>query len=404
MSNATTPPHADPDTRIVTVTAPVDSIEFDQTDDFDPAASLPVPVQRRRAAPRTLLERLMQQPQRFSFDAAVMVLMQASSQRDPGRAVHFRAPPGLAFPGADVLSVERPNGQFEATVTPIGLTGPSGVLPRPYSEQVVTEQRKRSPALAAFLDVLAQRPVALFAEAGIKYRPHRAAAAALLADTHEASRPADPMADPFAAMLLALGGFGTPNLVPRLGVEPEPLLHFAGQFATRPRSADRLQAILTDWLGQPVEIEQFAGSWLALNVEERSALPITLSNGRTVPSFNQLGVDASVGVRVWDVQSRIVLRVGPLDLPQFRAMLPTGRLLQRLVALVRAYLGFETAFAVNPVLSRDAVPPLLLSGALPPQLGWNSWLGSAGVRAEHADEALFEAELVETEQVERIQA
>ncbi|NPD68075.1 type VI secretion system baseplate subunit TssG [Lichenicola cladoniae] len=402
MSGETAPPHAAPDAGIVTVTA--DAIELDQAGDPDAAAALPVPAQPRHTAPRTLLERLMQQPQRFSFDAAVMVLMQASSQRDPGRAVEFHAPPGLAFPGADVLSVERPDGQFKATVTPIGLTGPSGVLPRPYTEQVVTEQRKRSPALAAFLDVLAQRPVALFAEAGIKYRPHRAAAAALLAGTPEGSDRSDPMADPFAAMLLALGGFGTPNLVPRLGVEPEPLLHFAGQFATRPRSADRLQAILTDWLGQPVEIEQFAGSWLALDVGERSALPVTLSNGGTVPSFNQLGVDASVGVRVWDVQSRIVLRVGPLDLPQFRAMLPTGRLLQRLVALVRAYLGFETAFAVNPVLARDAVPPLLLSGATPPQLGWNSWLGSAGVRAEHADEALFEAELVEMEQIERVPA
>ena len=376
---------------------------FEEPADPDPTLMLPpvvlaAPVAARRIprARRSLLDRLMQQPQRFSFDAAVMVLMQASGRRDPGQATQFHAPVGFAFPGSDVLSVEKRRAGFVATVTPIGLTGPSGVLPRPYTEQVVTEQRRRSPALAAFLDVLAQRPVAQFADAGIKYRPHRAAAAARLggAGMSDAARPADP----FAALLLALGGFGTANLVSRLGVEPEPVLHFAGQFATRPRSADRLQAILSDWLGQPVEIEQFAGSWLPVALEERSALPVTLSNGGATPSFNQLGVDASAGERCWDVQSRIILKVGPLDREQFRAMLPSGRLLQRLVALVRAYLGFETAFAVNPILAGDAVPPLHMSADTPPQLGWNSWLCSAGARTGDADEALFEAEQVEVAQ------
>ena len=372
--------------------------------DPDPTLMLPPPMfaqpavaRRLPRVRRSLLDRLMQQPQRFSFDAAVMVLMQAAGRRDPGQATRFHAPVGLAFPASDVLSVERRAAGFVATVTPIGLTGPSGVMPRPYTEQVVTEQRRRSPALAAFLDVLAQRPVAQFADAGSKYRPHRAAAAARLEAPGRsgiATRP-DHVADPFAALLLALGGFGTANLVSRLGVEPEPLLHFAGQFATRPRSADRLQAILSDWLGQPVEIEQFAGGWLPIAPEERSALPVTLSNGGATPSFNQLGVDVSAGERCWDVQSRIVLKVGPLDSEQFRSMLPSGRLLQRLVALVRAYLGFETAFAVNPVLAGDAVPPLLMSGDTPPQLGWNSWLSSAGARTADADEALFEAEQVE---------
>jgi type VI secretion system protein ImpH len=324
-----------------------------------PIASSHRPVRLRQARPG-LVERLLRQPQRFSFDAAMMVLMRASGRRDPGQAVRFHVPAGLGFPSADVLSVRRRSTRsvdgFDATVTPIGLTGPSGVLPRPYSEQVATEQRKRSPALAAFLDVLAQRPVALFVEAGIKYRPHRAAEAALI----EADR-RSPAPDPIAALLLALGGFGTPNLVPRLRVEPEPFLHFAGHFATRPRSADRLQAVVADWLGLPVEIEQFAGTWLDLPADERSSLPCTLPNGQAMASFNRLGVDAAAGVRCWDVQSRIVLHVGPLDLDCFRAMMPGGRVLQRLVAMVRAYLGYETEFAINPILARDAVPPLVMS-------------------------------------------
>ncbi len=393
--------------------ATVDDPQAADTFAPDDPAALPVLPQPgrspRRKAVQSLLDRLLRQPQRFGFDAAVMLLMQAARRRDPGRAVRFHAPAGLGYPAADVLAVQRRPDGYHATVTPIGLTGPSGVLPRPYSEMVVAEQRRRSPALAAFLDVLAQRPVALFAEAAIKYRPHRAAAAALVErQEREAARafelgvglgldpePVTPP-DPLGALLLALDGFGTPNLLDRLGLDPAPLLHYAGQFATRPRSADRLAAIVSDWLGQPVVVEQFAGAWLPLRPEERSALPVTLPNGQAAPSFNQLGVDAAAGTRCWDVQSRIVLRIGPLGLPEFLSLLPSGRRLQHMVALVRAFLGLEVAFAVNPVLVRDAVPALEMGAVEPPRLGWNSWL-PVSARAEDAAEAVFEADLVERE-------
>ncbi|MCB8881039.1 type VI secretion system baseplate subunit TssG [Acidisoma cellulosilytica] len=335
-----------------------------------------------------MLTRLLREPQRFSFDAAVMLLMQAARQSDAGRAVRFHAPVGLAFPASDMLAIQvRPTG-FAATVSPIGLTGPSGVLPGPYTEMVAAEQRKRSPALAAFLDMLAQRPIGLFAEAGIKYRPHRVAAVAKLAGRSETR-------DPVRAVLMALCGYGTPGLLPRLGFAPETLAYFAGHFAAHPRSAERLQAIVSDWLRQPVEIEQFAGMWLPLRDEERSALPRAQANGQATASFNQLGVDAAAGARVWDVQSRIVLHIGPLPLRSFQALLPPSRLLTRLVALVRAFLGFETEFAVNPVLAKDAVPPLVMSASGGPRLGWDSWLPSAGPRKADATEAVFEADFIE---------
>ena len=63
----------------------------------------------------------------------------------------------------------------EVTVGLMGLTGPSGVLPRYYSELVTQALRERSTALRDFLDLLAHRFVAFFARGGIKYRPARAA-------------------------------------------------------------------------------------------------------------------------------------------------------------------------------------------------------------------------------------
>ncbi|MEI9984106.1 MAG: type VI secretion system baseplate subunit TssG [Aliidongia sp.] len=151
----------------------------------------------------------------------------------------------------------------------------------------------------------------------------------------------------------------------------DPLLFYSGLFAAHPRSADRLGAILSDWLGQRVEVEQFAGAWLPLGRAQMSALP----TGDRPGNFNCLGVDAAIGDRAWDVQSRIVLRIGPLDLARFEALLPDRSVLIRLAALVRAFLGLETTFAVNPVLAAEAVPLWKCPAPLRP-----AWVGTAGCR------------------------
>ena len=81
---------------------------------------------------------------------------------------------------------------------------------------------------------------------------------------------------------------------------------------------------------------------------------------------------AAIGVRAWDVQARIILRVGPLDTAAFVALLPDRSALRALVSLIRAYVGYETGFAINPVLAATAVPPLQLGPQADPlaRLGW----------------------------------
>ena len=78
-------------------------------------------------------------------------------------------------------------------------------------------------------------------------------------------------------------------------------------------------------------------------------------------AWNQLGVDAAIGIQSWDPQARIVLRIGPLDRAGFEALMPNGQVHRRLVSLVRAFLGLETGFAINPVLAREAGFPILLA-------------------------------------------
>jgi type VI secretion system protein ImpH len=336
---------------------------------------------------RSALATLAATPRRFRFDAAVRMLTRARRVQDPADAMRFHAPAGLIYPPADVLDVRQPAGALpEMTVGVMGLTGPSGVLPRYYSEVVTQTLRSRSTALRDFMDLLAHRFVAFFARSGIKYRPARAAEAA--GSDH----------DPVARVLLALTGFGTGHLTDRLAAGTQPLLHYAGLFALRPRSADRLGALISDWLGMRVEVVEFAGAWLPLPQDQRTRLS---ANG----AWCLLGVDAAAGVRAWDPQARIILRIGPLDLRGFQRLLPDRLALHRLVSLVRAYVGFELGFAINPVLAAREVPPLRLDATAdpPPRLGWNTWVpgpeGGFTTRADAAD-AVFEAEVIEAQRVD----
>ncbi len=96
--------------------------------------------------------------------------------------------------------------------------------------------------------------------------------------------------------------------------------------------------------------------------------------------------------------------IGPLDRAGFEALLPDRPALGRLVSLVRAFLGFETAFSINPVLSAAEVPPLRLRADSDPapRLGWNTWLTApAGSRRTDADDPVFQAEVMEARSAAR---
>ena len=321
--------------------------------------------------------KLLREPRRFSFDAAMRLLMRRAQSPDPAEAARFRSVTRASFERAEVASVAERAGQPpEVGVPLIGLLGLSGVMPRLYTE--LAGQRGRNVALHAFIDLLAQRMVAAFAAAGTKYRLHRA--------RETASLGTPPLPDKATAALLALTGHGTPGLVERLRVEPEALLHYAGLLAMRPRSADRLAAMLSDWLGRPVIVEEFAGGWLALPPDQRTAL----GHGLQAGAWSRLGVDAAIGVRSWDAQARIILRVGPLDRAAFEALLPDRPGHARLVSLVRAFLGLETAFAINLVLAKEAHYPAHLAEASGSRLGWNCWTARSQEPPRDLADALFE--------------
>ena len=324
--------------------------------------SLPAPPPGVEPSPA---ERLKREPARFDLDQAVAVATRvAFGPAGDALDLDIRTSPRLGMPAGAVLQARPEAG--ELTLGTFGLVGAGGALPRHHTAMTAAEQRKRSLALHAFLDMLARRPTALYAKAGAKYRPTR-----------------DP--EPTGRALTAIIGLGTPELVPRLALPLEALLFHAGNLAARNRSAERLRAMLAAETGQPVQIEEFAGGYIRLPESERTRLPA----GRGAPQHCGLGAGAAAGSQVWDPQARFIIRLGPLARRDFDALLPGTPGWQRVTQLARLFVGQDTAFAVNLVLRKEEVPAAA-TGAGGARLGWTSWMGASKPRARDARDALFE--------------
>src|SRR5205085_1486709 len=146
-------------------------------------------------------------------------------------------------------------------------------------------------------------------------------------------------------------------------------------------------ALLRDYFELPLEVQQFRGCWLQLDVASQTRLGAANC---------EMGLNVVAGERVWDVQSKLRLRLGPLHRDQFDALLPDRapsperKTFFLLVQLARLYLGPDLDFDVQLVLRKEDVPPCQLApGGLGPRLGWNTWIGSQPRKREAAD-AVFE--------------
>jgi type VI secretion system protein ImpH len=289
--------------------------------------------------------------------------------------VRFRALQSLSFPTGAISEIRSPQREpgnagrsmpVEMTVAFLGLTGPSGALPRHYTELILQRLREKDLALRDFLDLFNHRLISLFYRAWEKYH---------WVVTYENMRLRDSAApsDPVTGALYCLDGLGTRGLRGRQDVDDELFLYFSGHFSHSPRSAIALESLLGEYLEMPVRVLQCQGQWLQLEPEDQALMPSPLvPKGRN----NQLGINLVVGERVWDVQSRFRIRLGPLSWPQFRSLMPDGGALRPLCQIARFYAGSTLDLDVQPVLRGDEVPPCQLTPSPDdgPRLGWNTWM------------------------------
>ena len=347
--------------------------------------------------PATLAARLLAVPHRFDGAQAVRLaelgLARLGTDAPPAdEMARLEAVQGLGLAPAPVASVTQRGGRQHLRIAFMGLTGPLGVLPQPYSELVQKADRLRNRAVSAFLDMFNHRLASLFVRAGEKYR----LGLLLQRAATEAPGRSDvfaPQRDPASRAMLAIAGFGTPHLQERMAVEDEVVLFYAGLFASRLRPPGALQAMLADYLGMPVRIEPFSGRWVPVAAAEQSRLP----HAGEVPRFAALGVDAVPGARIWDVQGNFRVVIGPVDEAGMRSLMPDQPGLRKLVDLVRAYAGMDLGFDVQVILRADCVPDLEMQadpdapGA--PRLGWNTWAKSLPALSDK-DDIILDPDLV----------
>ena len=302
----------------------------------------------------------------FDFFQAVHLLTllrdgeNGSGKGMPSSAVRFRAHNSLAFPASAIAELEPGNGGPPSmAVTFLGMTGPHGTLPVPYTELAIDRECFGDHSFSDFLDIFNHRLIELFFEAWKKHH---------FVFGFEQARRRTAREDDFTACLFDLIGMGTAGLRGRMPVLDLGLLYYAGLLSQRPNSAEALRAFLHDYFGVPVKIEQFVGKWHALEPDEACSLG-------SEELSSQLGAGAVAGDAVWSLESLVRVVLGPLTADQFRGFLPDGKGFEQIVSLVRWFLGSTLEFEIQETLRREEVPSCRLGhDAGSARLGWSAWL------------------------------
>jgi type VI secretion system protein ImpH len=309
---------------------------------------------------------MREHPGRYEFFQAVRLLLRIFNQREvPGgftsaarEGVHFRVHNTLAFPPSQIESIDWDGEAPAMAVNFMGLTGPMGVLPTVYTELILSRIRSRDRTLADFFDIFNHRFISLFYQAWEKYR----SSVAYERDGQ----------DRVSKYFMSLIGLGTGGLQDRMVVRDDSLLYYCGLLSLQPRSAVAVRGVLQDYFGIPVEVEQFVGAWQPLGKEDQCDL------GSGASLNTQLGVGTVVGDEIWDQQSRIRLKLGPLTQKQYLDFLPGGSAYEPLRELARFTCGAHLEIEVQLVLQRAVVPRCELGedSLAGPRLGWFTWMKS----------------------------
>ncbi len=312
--------------------------------------------------PLTALQRLRQEPQRFTLFAALRLLEQmdparprlGQARRPADESVRFEQPPHLTFAPCDVAKVEAgPRGRLRLAQYGFGMFGPNGALPFHLTEFVFERRRHHEDAAVSdFVNLFQHRLTALF------YRAW--------ADSDPVASHARPDDDDFADFLGTLIGVFDESARNRDSVPDYAKLCRVGQIGSSSKSADDLEAVLSDYFRQKIEVREFVGGWLRIPEELRSRL------GGTSDSA-VLGETATLGGESWQRQGKFEVVIGPMSFEAFLQFLPGSRALRSLADLIRFFTGGEWVWQVRLLIEQGDAPRVALGQV--GRLGWTSWLG-----------------------------
>ncbi len=298
--------------------------------------------------------------------------------------VRLRAEADLGYPATELAkATTEHSGRVTLEVSFLGLFGPSGALPQHYTQAIIDRMRHKDRGLRDFLDLFNHRWLSHFYRAWEKHDYPSA-----YQTSHSLQQE-----DTVTQILWSLIGMGTGGQRGRLRLEEKSLLHYSGLLADVRVRPSTLANILSDWFDISVEVVQFYGQWISIPLVDQTRMKFVRLGDNC---NNRLGIDAVAGERVWNVENRFRLRIGPLGAAEFKRFSPLGEQLASLVALARTYVGPQFEFDVQAVLRRAEVPRMQLGNEQEPScLGWNTWLGNWPFGHDPND-AVFELDDVAT--------
>ena len=336
----------------------------------------------KRHQPAGLIQQLLDQPHRFEFFQAVLLLERLLAERglDPGTALtdflRFRNSTSERFPASEIEALHLRGdtgarkrateqeliaaldqgrlGCIAITPTFIGFLGNHGVLPNHYGERINSHQLvEKHDGAAEFLDIFSHRMVALFYQAWRKHRPELPGAR-----------------DRLKSLLLSLGGGQTQPVPDRVAA------HYAAAFAHRPVSAAMVENVLNDYFRVPIRVVPHAGRWHALEPHLQSALGTRNC---------LLSAGAVLGASMWRRDLVVVIRLGPLDKRRYDDFLKDSA---GAAALKNMLAMFETPtlrYEVQLVLRAADVQGITLSGSDGARLGIDAFLATGPAERDRFD-------------------
>lgn len=308
---------------------------------------------------RGVHRRLLEEGHRFQFSQAVRLLELAFPEAPaPGKTTNYadapiqlRPSPDLVFPATDVKRVRRrgEQGPIQVFVTFLGLYGIDAPLPYSFYEHLAQETGETVPH-RDFLDIFNHRLYAFFYRAWKKYRP----------ELHYRGGGRDRHSRRF----VSLAGLGTPHALDDTSLSPMRLAAQAGVLGPQARNAAGLETLVEAFFdGVEVEVRENVPRWVT----------IPSRSGLGAGDF-QLGKQATIGEKIYDRSGKFRLRLGPMGVDQYLALLPGGEDARALQTLVRLYVPDYLDYDVELQIHSEDLPPTQLgeSGA---ELGYTTSIG-----------------------------
>jgi type VI secretion system protein ImpH len=261
----------------------------------------------------------------------------------------------MTFAPAPIADFRATNKTDPAVLTlhGFGLFGPNGPLPLHLTEYARERSRVGDTTFSRFADLFHHRLISLFYRAWADSQP-----------TVQFDRPSE---DRFALYFGALAGLALESSADTSEIPHHARLQYTGQFAIQSHPPGGLEAILEEYFGVPVKIEEFIGHWVDLPESCMCRLGAS-------PQTGTLGTNLTVGEKIWQCQDRFRIVMGPMGASDYQRMLPGSESLDRMMELVRNFTGDELHWDVRLIIKKEETEPVKLGGHT--RLGLTTWLAS----------------------------